>query len=163
MQKLLSAARDVRLGAEHALESLYRKRKAARVNADTLDDMIFAAWRLDALGMKIQFTSEISQFYWDAYRNLADDDRVNHDLEEISAINARLEDLRDATTRLRGMYEKAWLRENRPYWLDNVLIRYDHLADEFQGKIVLVREAQRQYWSQKTLPPPQQFGFYQQP
>ena len=163
MQKLLPAARDVRLGAEHALESLYRKRKAARVNADTLDDMIFAAWRLDALGMKIQFTSEISQFYWDAYRNLADDDRVNHDLEEISAINARLEDLRDATTRLRGMYEKAWLRENRPYWLDNVLIRYDHLADEFQGKIVAVREAQRQYSMQKTLPPPQQFGFYPQP
>lgn len=163
MRKLLPAARDVRLGAEHALESLYRKRKAARANADTLDDMIFAAWRLDALGMKIQFTSEISQFYWDAYRNLADDDRVNHDLEEISAINARLEDLRDATTRLRGMYEKAWLRENRPYWLDNVVIRYDHLADEFQGKIVAVREAQRQYSMQKTLPPPQQFGFYLQP
>ena len=163
MQMVLPAARDVRLGAEHALESLYRERKAARANADTLEDMIFAAWRLDALGMKIQFTSEINRFYWDAYRNLSDGDRVNNDLEEISAINARLEDMRDAMTRLRGMYEKAWLRENRPYWLDNVLIRYDHLADEFQGKIVAVRQAQHQYWTQKTLPPPQQFGFYLQP
>lgn len=163
MQKLWPASREVRLGAERALESLYRKRNAARANTETLDDMIFAAWRLDALGMKIQFANEMSHFYWDAYRNLSDGDRVNNDLEEISAINARLEDLRDSTTRLRGMYEKAWLRENRPYWLDNVLIRYDHLANEFQGKIVAMREAQREYWNQKTLPPPQQFGFYLQP
>jgi hypothetical protein len=113
--------------------------------------------------MKIQFTSEMNRFYWDAFQNLSDGDRVNYDLEEISAINARLEDLRDATTRLRGTYEKAWLRENRPYWLPNVLVRYDHLADVFQSKIVAVRDAQRQYWAQKTLPPPQQLGFYLQP
>jgi hypothetical protein len=42
-------------------------------------------------------------------------------------------------------------------------VRYDHLADIFQAKIVAVREAQRQYWAQKTLPPPQQLGFYLQP
>lgn len=163
MQKALPAAKDVRLGAERALEALYRNRSAARANADTLDDMIFAAWRLDALGMKIQFTSEINHFYWDAYQHLTDSDRVENDLEEITAINARLEDLRDATTRLRGMYERAWLRENRPYWLGNVLVRYDLLAQMFQGKIVAVRDAQRQYWMQKTLPPPQQLGFYLQP
>jgi hypothetical protein len=163
MQKALPAARDVRLGAEHALEALYRNRVAAHANGDTLDDMIFAAWRLDALGMKIQFTSEINHFYWDAYEHLTDSDRVENDLEEITAINARLEDLRDATTRLRGMYEKAWRRENRTYWLGNVLVRYDLLAQTYQGKIVAVRDAQRQYWMQKTLPPPQQLGFHLQP
>ena len=163
LQKTLPAAREIRLGAEQALESLYRNAAVARANSDTLDDMIFAAWRLDMLGMKIQFTSEINHFYWDAFQNQSDGDRVNRDLEEISAINARLEDLRDATTRLRAMYATAWLRENRPYWLPNVLVRYDHLAESFQGKIVAVREAQRQYWAQKTLPPPQQFGFYLQP
>jgi hexosaminidase len=163
LQTTLPAAREIRLGAEQALESLYRNPAAARENSDTLDDVIFAAWRLDMLGMKIQFTSEMNHYYWDAYQNLSDGDRVNHDLEEISAINARLEDLRDATTRLRGMYEKAWLRENRPYWLPNVLVRYDLLAERFQAKIVAVRQAQRQYWAQKTLPPPQQLGFYLQP
>ena len=163
LQKTLPAAREIRLGAEQALESLYRNPAAARANSDTLDDMIFAAWRLDMLGMKIQFASEMNHYYWDAYQNLSDGDRVNHDLEEITAINARLEDLRDATTRLRGLYEKAWLRENRLYWLPNVLVRYDLLAERFQAKIVSVREAQRQYWTQKTLPPPQQLGFYLQP
>jgi hexosaminidase len=163
MKQALPAAPEIRLGAEQALVALYTKRVQAHANADTIDDMIFAAWRLDTLGMKIQFTQELNKFYWDAYQNQKDEDRVEADFEEITAINARLEDLRDATTRLRGMYEKAWLRENRPYWLGNVLVRYDNLASEFQAKIVAVRDAQSGYAKQKTLPPPQQLGFYLQP
>jgi len=163
LRQALPAARDLRLGAEHALERLYRNRTDARANADTLDDMILAAWRLDTLGMKIQFTSEMNGFYWDAYQNLGDSDRVGRDLEEITSINARLEDLRDATTRLRGMYAQAWQRENRPYWLGNVLVRYDTLAGKFQAQIVAVRDAAHDYDTRKTLPPPQQLGFYSQP
>ena len=37
------------------------------------------------------------------------------------------------------------MRENQPYWLDNVLVRYDNLASEVQAKIVAVQAAQRQY------------------
>jgi hexosaminidase len=163
MRRLLPAARDMRLGAEHALESLFREAGKAHAQHNTLDDMILAAWRWDALGMKIQFTQEINQFYWDAYQNQADSSRVENDLEEITAINARLEDLRDSTTRVRELYRKAWLSANRPYWLDNVLVRYDVLAEEFQAKIVAVRQARRQYDDTKTLTPPQQLGFYLQP
>jgi hexosaminidase len=163
MKQALPAAREIRLGAEQALVALFSKRNQARANQDTIDDMIFAAWRLDTLGMKIQFTQELNKFYWDAYQNQTNGDRVQADFEEITAINARLEDLRDATTRLRGMYEKAWLHENRPYWLGNVLVRYDNLASEVQGKITAVRDAQATYRKEKTLPPPQQLGFYLQP
>jgi hexosaminidase len=163
MQKLLPAARDMRLGAEHALESLYRNGAKARANQSTATDMILAAWRWDALGMKIQFTQEINKFYWDAFQNPTDAERVGNDLEEITAINARLEDLRDATTRLSQMYREAWLREYEPYWLDNVLVRYDTLAREFQKKIVAVRQARRQYDATKTLTPPQELGFFLQP
>jgi hexosaminidase len=163
MQKLLPAARDMRLGAEHALESLYRNSAKARANQSTATDMILAAWRWDALGMKIQFTQEINRFYWDAFQNPTDAERVGNDLEEITAINARLEDLRDATTRLSQMYREAWLREYEPYWLDNVLVRYDTLAREFQKKIVAVRQARRQYDATKTLTPPQELGFFLQP
>jgi hypothetical protein len=163
MKQALPAAREIRLGAEQALVALYSKRSHAEANADTIEDMIFAGWRLDTLGMKIQFTQELNTLYWDAYQNQADEDRVQADFEEMTAINARLEDLRDATTRLRGMYEKAWLRENRPYWLGNVLVRYDKLAAEIQGKIVAVRDAQSTYREKKTLPQPQQLGFYLQP
>jgi len=163
MQQALPAARDIRLGAEQALGALYTKRAQAHANSETIDDMILAGWRLDTLGMKIQFTQELNKFYWDAYLNQNDPERVSADFEEMTAINARLEDLRDATTRLRGLYEKAWLRENRPYWLGNVLVRYDNLAGEFQAKIVAMRDVQSTYWHKKTLPAPQQLGFYLQP
>ncbi len=163
MQKLAAAAPEMRLGAEHALESLRRNRTKAHANQDTLADMTLAAWRWDALGMKAEFTQEINKFYWDAFLNPADEERVGGDLEEITSINARLEDLRDATTRLAEMYREAYLREYGPYWLDNVLVRYDDLASEFQKKIVAVRQAHRQYDATKTLTQPEELGFYLQP
>ncbi|MGA9075097.1 MAG: beta-N-acetylhexosaminidase [Candidatus Sulfotelmatobacter sp.] len=163
MQSILPTATDIRLGAEHALESLYRDDDKAHANRTTLADMTLGAWRWDALGMKAEFTQEINKFYWDAFQNQTDADRVGNDLEEITSINARLEDLRDATTRLSGMYREAWLREYNPFWLDNVLVRYDTLAREFQKKIVAVRQARRQYDATKTLAPPQELGFYLQP
>jgi hexosaminidase len=163
MQKLAAAAPEMRTGAEHAIISLYRDGSKARANKDTLTDMTLGAWRWDALGMKAQFTQEINKFYWDAYQNPTDEDRVNNDLEEITAINARLEDLRDVTTRVSQMYREAYLREYGPYWLENVLVRYDTMAREFQKKINDVRQVRRQYWATKSLTPPQDLGFYLQP
>jgi hexosaminidase len=163
MQKLAPAAPEMRLGAEHALESLYRSHAKAHANQETLADMTLAAWRWDALGMKAEFTQEINQFYWDAFQNQTDADRVGGDLEEITSINARLEDLRDATTRVGQMYREAYLREYGPYWLDNVMVRYDAMAREFQNKIVAVRQARRQYNATKVLTQPQELGFYLQP
>lgn len=163
MQKVAAAAPEMRLGGEHALESLYRNSAKAHRNQDTLADLTLGAWRWDELGMKAEFTLEINKFYWDAFQNQGDGDRVGNDLEEITAINARLEDLRDAATRLSQTYREAWLREYRPYWLDNVLVRYDTLAREFQRKIVAVRQARRQYEATRALTPPQELGFYLQP
>jgi hexosaminidase len=160
MQRALPVARDLRLAAEQALTAMYKGRKKAHANAETLDAMIFAALRLDVLGMKIQYTQEIGGYYADAVANQTNVDRVQQDLDEITSMNARLEDLRDATTRLRELYAKNWLSEDRPYWLPNVLVRYDTFAREMQEKIVAVRQAGTQFETQKTLPPPQQLGFF---
>jgi len=122
--------------------------------------MLLAAWHLDTLGMKIQFTSEISHYYWDAYQNQTEIPRAQGDLDEIVDINGRLQSLRDAITEMRGKYEQGWARENQPYWQANVLVRYDTLASEVQAKIVAVQAAQRQFWTTKTLPPPEQLGFF---
>lgn len=159
-EKALPVARDLRLAAERALESLYRNRARARMNQETLDSLIFAALRLDLLGMKIQYAAATSKFYWDAYLNMGDRSRVLRNLSEISSVNARLQDLRDATTRLRGMYSALWLKENRPYWLANVQVRYDNLASLFQSKIQAVDAARRQYREQQVLPTPDELGFF---
>ena len=130
------------------------------MNRDTLEYLTFAALRLDLLGMKIQFAGEINKYYWDAYLNMSDQARVTSNLREIVGVNARLQDLRDATTRLRGLYSDLWLKENRAYWLGNVLVRYDNLAGMFQSKIQSVQTALQQYRELSTLPTPQQMGFF---
>jgi len=158
--KALPVTHDLRISVERAAESLVRNRAKAHLHPGTLDDMLFAAWHLDTLGLKIQFTSEISRFYWDAYQNQTDKIRVQNDMDEIVDINGRLESLRDSITQTRKMYAEGWARENNPYWLDNVLVRYDNLALEVQAKIVAVQQAQRQYWTTKTLPAPEQLGFF---
>jgi hexosaminidase len=163
IQKALPVMHDLRIGAESAVASIYQHQQMAREHAETLDAMLLAGWRLDALGMKVQFTKEINDYYWDAYVNQDDARRVSRDLEEITSINARLEDLRDSTNRVRTMYEKAWLDENRPYWLNNVLVRYDNLAILYQKKIEQVSAARAQYRDLKALPSPESLGFYLKP
>src|SRR5207245_8972363 len=78
--KALPVTRDLRISAEHAGESLMLNRAKAHLHAETLDDMLLAAWDLDTLGLKIQFTSEISRFYWDAYQNQTEGTRSQHDM-----------------------------------------------------------------------------------
>ncbi len=121
--RALPAMHEFRLAAERALASLYRNSAKARLHGDTLDYMVVAGQWLDLFGMKVQFASEMSAYYWDAYQHLDDRTRARQDIREISATNARLEDLRDATTRLGGAYRELWLKENRPYWLENVMVR----------------------------------------
>jgi hexosaminidase len=161
--RALPAMHDLRLSAEHAIESIEHNQEKAILHRETLDDMLFAGWRLDTLGLKTQFISEINRFYWDAYQNQADSNRVESDFGEIVDINGRLESLRDAIAQLKKSYAQAWHRENHAYWLDNVLVRYDNLASEVQAKIVVLQEAARQYDSTKTLPSPEQLGFFLKP
>jgi hypothetical protein len=162
-QKALPVTGELRLDAEDALASLYRNRKKARANGDTLEAAIFAALRLDAMGMKFQFTQEMNQYYVDAWANQNDRERVSRDLSELTSINARLEDLRDVTTRLRELYVANWKRENQPYWMPNVTVRYDNLAENIVGKIIDVHQVWYQFMSLKQpLPSPQQMGFFPQ-
>ncbi len=154
---------DVRLAAESALEAIYRSRGKARAHEETLVALEFAALRLDALGMKIQFMQEINKFYWEAFQNQADRARVRRNLAEITGINARLEDLRDDTMRLRERCEQLWLKESRPYWLGSVLVRFDVLGAVFQKKIQEIRAIRWQFGEQGTLPEPRDVGFFLKP
>lgn len=163
LAKGIPVAGEMRLAAENALEALYRHGNKARAHEDTLAALEFGALRLDALGMKIQFMQEINKFYWDAYQNQSDRTRVRRNLVEITGINARLEDLRDVTMRLKDHYSALWLQENRPYWLGSVLVRFDVLGSAVQKKIQEVRAARWQFADTGVLPEPSSMGFFFKP
>ena len=154
---------EMRVDAEHAWEALLDNREKARANADTLDDLIFAAQRLDFLGMKLEYTQEMSAAYWDAYMNMSNSHKVYGDLEVISSINGELQDLREKLNELRGEYARCWRAENNETWLANVLVRYDTLENSVQEKMNAIVALEGDFSGVKVLPPPESLGFYYRP
>ncbi|MDE3135949.1 MAG: beta-N-acetylhexosaminidase [Acidobacteriota bacterium] len=154
-----SQVQQVRLDAEGALATFYAKRATAHLHAETLDDLIFAARRLDALGMKIQYTAEIDSLYRDAYLHMVNSSQVYRDLYRITSTNGRLEDLRNETTELEADYADLWRRQYHPFWLGNVLIRYNNLASLYQAKIQSLQIVIHEYGRTAEIPPPESFGF----
>src|SRR5437773_2119005 len=76
----------------------------------------------------------------------------------ITSLNGRRRDLRDGYTLLRDLYEAGWRRENRPYWLGNVLARYDAATRLWLGRIDRFNDVLAQWWSTKQLPSPSELG-----
>jgi len=154
---------DLRVEAEQAWESLLENRGKARLHADTMDDLIFGARRLDFFGMKLEYTTEMSQAYWDAFMNMSDRRRVERDLQTLSSMNGDLQDLREGLTGLRDEYAKRWRAENREYWLGNVTIRYDTMASAVQEKINEINVLEDNYSRLGELPTPESVGFFARP
>ena len=63
--------------------------------------------------------------YSQAQAQASDRAAVRNILGRINSDNGLIQDMRDQTTLLRDMYRKLWLGENRPYFLGNILARYD--------------------------------------
>jgi hypothetical protein len=82
-----------------------------------------------------------------------------HELTEIASdINSRTQDLRDGYVLGRELYERSWNEENRPYWLYNVLNRYDIAAQTWIRRIDQFNQARAQYNRTKKLPTMEQMG-----
>ena len=154
---------QLRVDAEQAWESLLDNRAKARMNADTLDDLIFAAQRVDLLGMKFEYTQEMSALYWNAYMDMANTRQVGNDLIGISSTNGRLEDLRERLANVRSLYAVRFRAQNRDAWLVNVLVRYDELGNLIQEKINQIDALETDFRRVKVLPPPENVGFYYRP
>jgi hexosaminidase len=154
---------QMRVDAENAWESLLDNRAKAKLHADTLDDLFFAAQRLDTMGMKFEYTQEMSAAYWDAYMNMSSSHNEYSNLEVISSINGDLQDLREKLTELRGEYIERWRAEYNETWLGNVLSRYDALTNTVQEKINTIEALEGDFSGVKVLPPPESLGFYYRP
>ena len=155
--------RQMRLSVEAALESLLRNRARARRNASMIPAMILAAQRLDHLGRRAQTVEKLSREYWEAYLNLGDRVRVRRLRRYYSPIYNQLREMTEELAELRASYREQWLAENRPYWLDSVLARYDHAMSEWLEKSLELSEALRNYETTSILPSPEAFGLGPRP
>ena len=150
--------RKMRLQVENTLENLLRNRERARRNATMIPALILAAQRFDHLGRRAQTVEKLSREYWEAYLNLGDRVRVRRLRRYASPIYNQLREMAEELSVLRAGYREQWLAENRVYWLDSVLARYDHAIAEWLEKSREVGEVLRNYETTSTIPEPQAFG-----
>jgi len=149
--------------AERAIVLLAEARTANPHLRETaaLDAMDLGARRLDLIGMKFQFSDEIQQFYSTVYKRQHDMDHsteLRNFLDEISSNNGRCQDLRDAYSAIKDEYREVWLGENRPYWLGNVLVRYDLEIQRWQQRGAAIQPYIDSFQDNKGLPPAEFFG-----
>jgi hypothetical protein len=155
--RLLPLAPELRLHAERAIVLLAEARRAntGLREADALTAMDLGARRLDLIGMKFELAQEIVDGYAEALAHQHDkahSSETGNTLDEISSMFGRCQDLRDAYSAIKGEYSQVWLGENRPYWLNNVTVRYDLQIELWQRRGDRFDEAIQDFYSGRNLP-----------
>jgi hypothetical protein len=157
-EAILPVVHELRLRAEEALILVAEARAAGNLTEpDALDALELGARRIDLLGMKYQFAEEIARMYAEAQDSVGTDYAADR-LLEISQVNGRMQDIRDGFMLTRELYEAAWRRENRPYWIENVLARYDIEIQRWIQRGDQISEARRQMIRKKYLPMSTEIG-----
>ena len=160
---------ELRLHAERALTLIAQARNAAATSGtplrepDALDALELGARRMDLIGLKFQLADEMASSYSAAFalqtsKKKDDRDEVTRQLNDINSVNGKLQDLRNTYSLIRDLYEAAWLKSNRPYFLRNNLERFDSTIQLWISRSDRVRTAQRQYSNTQTLPPASDLG-----
>src|SRR5438034_1107199 len=155
--------KQMRTTVENAQELLIRNANHARRNRESLDSLKFATRRFDHLGRRYEVMQKFSDQYWDAYLNLGDRTKARKLRYYTGAIYNNLREMAEELSILKEGYRKQWLAENRPYWLDSVLARYDQTISIWLMKSRQMDEALRKYEATSTLPNPEEFGLGTRP
>jgi hexosaminidase len=161
--KIRPKLHEGRTHAENAIKLLQQARAedpSLRESA-ALDAMELGARRIDLIGLKFQVSDEMASAYVRAYALKDDSKQANHAadlLYSIGSNNGRCQDLRDAYSMIKNLYRQNWLAENRPFWLDNVLVRYDLRIQLWQKRGDDIDTLINTWQSTKVLPTAGQAG-----
>jgi hypothetical protein len=153
----------MRLSVENAQESLLQNQQRARRNRSMIPALMFAAQRFEHLGHRMLLLIRFSDQYWDAYLNLGDRTKARKLRYYYGAIYNNLREMAEELAILKDGYRQQWLAENRPYWLESVLARYDQSIAMWLAKSRATDEAMRRYDATSTLPSPEEFGLGPRP
>jgi hypothetical protein len=166
--QLLPQAQNLRLHAERAIVLLAQVRYSNPnlAEPDALTAMDLGARRLDLIGLKFQLAQEMVAEYTKAVaqqHDKAQQSATNTMLSEISGNNGRCQDLRDAYSTVKNEYSQVWLGENRPYWLNNVTVRYDLATELWQGHADRIEAAIYAWHNGEDLAPAAALGMLPPP
>jgi hypothetical protein len=160
--KLLPVAHAFRVHAEQAIILIDQARGVSPLREqDALDAMEMGARRMDFIGYKFEVAQEIADGYDRAYQEQNDPvgkRHVNRELGAITGVNGECQDLREGYALSRELFQHAWLEENRPYWLDNVMAHYDLAIQLWIQRANRFSEASSQYHETHVLPRPEEVG-----
>ena len=160
--KIRPVSAEVRLDAERALTLLAQAQAAGPLrHPEALEAMALGARRIDFLALKFQLADQIADSYRRLYYGQGDpaiSDHTSRDLWNLSGVNGLCEDLRDGYNYLGSQYSAVWLMENRPYWLNNVMDRYDAAAMLWIERGNQLAAAREEWDEHHTLPPPRAIG-----
>ncbi|HUX68258.1 MAG TPA: glycoside hydrolase family 20 zincin-like fold domain-containing protein [Terriglobales bacterium] len=146
-------AHQVRLLAEGVMDSLAAHRAQARRNQELLDPVEFGARRFDFLGEKAIYAHDIAALYAQAQAPGATRAEVGHMFGTVNSINGLLQDMRDGVSSLADEYQALWLEGNTPYFLKNILVRYDVERLYWQRQSRRFAQLSAAYRSTGVLPP----------
>lgn len=155
-QRIRPYTHDLRILAESTLVLIAQAEPRITRERDAIEAMKLGARRMDFIGMKFQFADEVVAMYDRAADTTSK--APQRDLSDIAGVNGRLQDLRDGLSLIRDEYEKGWLRENRPYWLHNVLARYDLATQLWIGRADRINVARQEWFRSRKLPPAESLG-----
>jgi hypothetical protein len=160
--KLLPVSHELRVHAEQAIILIEQARGTTTLREpEALDAMEMGARRIDFIGFKFEVAQEIADGYQHAYQAQNDPAArrvVSRELGAITGVNGQCQDLREGYGLTRELFSHAWLQENRPYWLDNVMARYDLSMQLWIQRANRFSEASAQYRQTHVLPKPEDVG-----
>jgi len=160
--KLRPLIHEMRLHAERAITLVLQAEAAGPLREnDALDALELGGRRLDFIGQKFETADLIASLYAQMYSWQNDTQKarqINGSFYTISGANGLCEDLRDGYSYGRLIYSDLWMRENRPYWLQNVLVRYDLAAQLWVQRSAQFRAAQAVWRTEHRLPTPAELG-----
>lgn len=161
--KLRPVLHQTRLYTEQAVQ-LLEEAKAQDPhlrNLDAIAAMELGARRIDFAAMKFQFADEMATDYSRIYA-LRKDKSQHHYVgtlfEAIDGINGHCLELRDGYGMLKDLYQQAWLAENRPMWLNNMLVSYNLSMEFWQNRATQFSQLEDQWNATGKLPSPSEIG-----
>ena len=154
--KVLPVAHEIRMHAERAINLIKEAEGAGPLREmDVLDAMELGARRVDFIAFKFQAAHEIAENYDLAYSQQNGKRSVGSPLFHIDYL---YEDLIYTYGQLHDMYQHAWLQENRPYALHNVMVRYDLNMQLWMQRSDGFRDAKAHFNQTHTLVKPEDIG-----